>query len=104
VTPGASSWTGPYAPTVPGTLPQAVRPALVGAVRLHRANVLITPHSAAFTREALEDVRRTALAGVLRVLSGKPPLFPVPGLAADGAELVQSQRRSGQDEQAGETR
>ncbi len=31
-------------------------------------------------------------------------LFPVPGLAADGAELVQSERRSGQDEQAGETR
>jgi hypothetical protein len=35
---------------------------------------------------------------------GEPPLFPVPGLAADGAELVQSERRSGQDEQAGETR
>ena len=66
--------------------------------------MLITPHSAAFTREALQDVRRTALADVLRVLSGEPPLFAVPGLAADGAELVQSQRRSGQDEQAGETR
>ena len=79
-------------------------PPAPGSAILHRANVLITPHSAAFTREALEDVRRTALADVLRVLSGEPPLFPVPGLAADGAELVQSQRRSGQDEQAGETR
>jgi hypothetical protein len=49
-------------------------------------------------------VRRIAVADVLRVLSGEPPLFAVPGLAADGAELVQSERRSGQDEQAGETR
>ena len=76
-------------------------PPAPGSAILHRANVLITPHSAAFTREALQDVRRTALADVLRVLSGEPPLFAVPGLAAGGAELVQSQRRSGQDEQAG---
>jgi phosphoglycerate dehydrogenase-like enzyme len=76
-------------------------PPAPGSAILHRANVLITPHSAAFTREALQDVRRTALADVLRVLSGEPPLFAVPGLAAGGAELVQSQRRGGQDEQAG---
>jgi len=72
-----------------------------GSAILHRANVVITPHSAAFTREALEDVRRTALLDVLRVLAGEPPRFPVPGLAAEGAELVQSQRR---DESRQETR
>jgi D-3-phosphoglycerate dehydrogenase / 2-oxoglutarate reductase len=63
-----------------------------GSPLLHRDNVLITPHSAAFTQEALDDVRRTALRDVLRVLSGEPPLFPAPDLAARRAELVQSQR------------
>jgi phosphoglycerate dehydrogenase-like enzyme len=71
-------------------------PPAPGSAILHRANVLITPHSAALTEEALGEVRRTALADVLRVLSGEPPLFPVPGLAAGSAELVQSERRSGQ--------
>src|SRR5580700_7423903 len=73
-----------------------LEPPAPGSAILHRANVLITPHSAAFTEEALGEVRRTALADVLRVLSGEPPLFPVPGLAAGSAELVQSERRSGQ--------
>jgi D-3-phosphoglycerate dehydrogenase / 2-oxoglutarate reductase len=53
-------------------------PPAPGAPILHRGNVLITPHSAAFTREALDEVRRTALLDVLRVLGGEPPLFPVP--------------------------
>ena len=61
-----------------------------GSPLLHRADVLITPHSAAFTQEALEEVRRTALLDVLRVLSGEPPRFPVPDLAARSAELVRS--------------
>lgn len=59
-----------------------------GSPILHRDNVLITPHSAAFTQEALDDVRRTALQDVLRVLAGEPPLFPVPDLAADSTELA----------------
>jgi D-3-phosphoglycerate dehydrogenase / 2-oxoglutarate reductase len=63
-----------------------------GSPLLHRDNVLITPHSAAFTEEALAEVRRTALLDVLRVLSGTPALFPVPDLAARQAELVQSER------------
>lgn len=48
---------------------------------LHRDNVLITPHSAAYTREALAEVRRTALSDALRVLGGESPLFPAPGPA-----------------------
>ncbi len=49
---------------------------------LHRANVLITPHSAAYTQEALDELRRTAVLDVLRVLRGEPPEFPVPASAA----------------------
>ncbi len=42
-------------------------------------NVLITPHSAAFTQEAFDELRRTALLDVLHVLRGERPRFPVPG-------------------------
>lgn len=45
---------------------------------LGRANVLISPHSAAYTEEALAEVRRTALLDVLLVLQGQPPRYPVP--------------------------
>lgn len=44
-----------------------------------RPDVLVTPHSAAFTEEALAEVRRTALLDVLRVLRGDEPLYPVRG-------------------------
>ena len=44
----------------------------------NRPNVLITPHSAAYTREALSEVRRTALIDVIRVLHGEQPLHPIP--------------------------
>jgi D-3-phosphoglycerate dehydrogenase len=47
---------------------------------LGRANVLISPHSAAYTEEALAEVRRSALLEVLRVLRGQPPRYPVPEL------------------------
>jgi phosphoglycerate dehydrogenase-like enzyme len=40
--------------------------------------VLISPHSAAFTEEALAEVRRSALLDALRVLRGQPPRYPVP--------------------------
>jgi D-3-phosphoglycerate dehydrogenase / 2-oxoglutarate reductase len=50
---------------------------------LGRPNVVITPHSAAFTEEALADVRRTALADVVRVLQGERPAHLVPELATD---------------------
>lgn len=41
-------------------------------------NVILTPHSAAFTEEALADVRKTALRDALAVLNGQPPRYPVP--------------------------
>jgi D-3-phosphoglycerate dehydrogenase / 2-oxoglutarate reductase len=41
-------------------------------------NVVITPHSAAFTEEALKEVRSHAIEEALRAVSGKPPLDPVP--------------------------
>jgi len=52
-------------------------PAMDDAV-MGRPNVLITPHSAAYTSEALADVRRIALIDVVRVLHGEPPLHPAP--------------------------
>jgi hypothetical protein len=48
---------------------------------LGHPDVIITPHSAAFTQEALGEVRHTALADVVRVLRGQQPLHPVPELA-----------------------
>jgi D-3-phosphoglycerate dehydrogenase / 2-oxoglutarate reductase len=49
---------------------------------LRQPNVLVTPHSAAFTQEAFGDLCRTAITDVLLVLRGSPPRFPVPELAA----------------------
>ena len=45
---------------------------------LGRPDVLITPHSAAWTQEAFDELRSTALSDALRVLRGEPPRFPVP--------------------------
>jgi D-3-phosphoglycerate dehydrogenase / 2-oxoglutarate reductase len=47
---------------------------------LGRPDVIITPHSAAYTDEALGEVRRTALADVVRVLRGQEPVYLVPEL------------------------
>jgi len=41
-------------------------------------NVVLTPHSAAFTDEALAAVRGQAIDEVIRVLGGSPPQHPVP--------------------------
>jgi D-3-phosphoglycerate dehydrogenase len=41
-------------------------------------NVVLTPHSAAFTDEALASVRGQAVDEVIRVLGGEPPDHPVP--------------------------
>ncbi len=49
-----------------------------GRAILSRPNVLITPHSAAFTQEAFDELRRTALTDVLLVLRGAEPRFMVP--------------------------
>jgi D-3-phosphoglycerate dehydrogenase / 2-oxoglutarate reductase len=53
-------------------------PPPAGAAILHRPDVLITPHSAALTTEALDELRSTALSDVLLVLRGERPRFPVP--------------------------
>src|ERR687892_1650063 len=40
-------------------------------------NVVITPHAAYYSEEAIETVRRFAAEEVVRVLTGQPPLSPV---------------------------
>jgi hypothetical protein len=42
-------------------------------------NVVITPHAAYYSEEAMGTVREFAAQEVVRVLSGKPPLSPVNG-------------------------
>jgi len=54
-------------------------PPQAGAAILHRPDMLITPHSAALTAEALDELRSTALSDVLLVLRGERPRFPVGG-------------------------
>jgi D-3-phosphoglycerate dehydrogenase / 2-oxoglutarate reductase len=39
---------------------------------------VLTPHSAAYTEEALAEVRKRPLADALRILRGEPPKDPVP--------------------------
>jgi phosphoglycerate dehydrogenase-like enzyme len=41
-------------------------------------NVVITPHSAAFSKEALAGLRTHALDNIIAVLRGDPPLTPIP--------------------------
>jgi D-3-phosphoglycerate dehydrogenase / 2-oxoglutarate reductase len=42
------------------------------------SNVVITPHSAAFSNEALAGLRTHALDNIIAVLRGDPPLTPIP--------------------------
>lgn len=60
-------------------------PPAPGDPLLGRPDVIITPHSAAYTEEALGEVRRTALADVVRVLQGQKPVYLVPELAGKTA-------------------
>jgi D-3-phosphoglycerate dehydrogenase len=48
-------------------------------------NVLVTPHAAYYSEESIRTARETAASEVARVLTGRPPLFPVnaPALAAN---------------------
>jgi D-3-phosphoglycerate dehydrogenase len=48
-------------------------------------NVVITPHAAYYSEEAIGTVRRFAAEEVVRVLTGKPPLSPV-----NAGELVEA--------------
>jgi D-3-phosphoglycerate dehydrogenase len=46
---------------------------------LQLENVIVTPHAAWYSVEASNRLRRTAIADIIRVLSGQKPLYPVPG-------------------------
>jgi lactate dehydrogenase-like 2-hydroxyacid dehydrogenase len=48
-------------------------------------DVVITPHAAYYSEEAISTVRRFAAEEVVRVLTGRPPLSPV-----NAAELVEA--------------
>jgi D-3-phosphoglycerate dehydrogenase len=45
---------------------------------LQLENVMVTPHIAWFSLEATQKLRRSAIADILRILSGQRPRFPVP--------------------------
>jgi len=44
---------------------------------LGRANVILTPHTAFYSVEALEELQTKCASDVARVLSGEPPIYPV---------------------------
>jgi len=44
---------------------------------LGRDNVILTPHTAFYSVEALEELQTKCAADVARVLSGEPPVYPV---------------------------
>jgi D-3-phosphoglycerate dehydrogenase len=44
---------------------------------LGRPNVILTPHTAFYSVEALEELQTKCAADVARVLSGTPPIYPV---------------------------
>ena len=52
---------------------------------LQRDDVIVTPHIAAHTAEAVTAMARIALDEVLAVLSGRPPRFPVTAVRQAGA-------------------
>lgn len=53
-------------------------PILPGHPLLAFDNVVITPHSAAFSGKALATLRSHSLAEVFEVLAGRPPITPIP--------------------------
>jgi D-3-phosphoglycerate dehydrogenase len=44
-----------------------------------RPNVVLTPHTAFYSVEALEELQIKCATDVARVLSGQPPVYPAPG-------------------------
>ena len=55
----------------------AVEPPPPGSMLLGRDNVILTPHTAFYSVEALNELQTKCAADVARVLSGKPPVYPV---------------------------
>jgi phosphoglycerate dehydrogenase-like enzyme len=56
----------------------ADEPVPPGSALGQRPDVVVTPHSASFSEEALAEVRRRAIADTIRLLNGKRPRDPVP--------------------------
>ncbi len=44
-----------------------------------RPNVVLTPHTAFYSVEALEELQTKCATDIARVLSGQPPVYPAPG-------------------------
>jgi D-3-phosphoglycerate dehydrogenase len=44
---------------------------------LGRPNVILTPHTAFYSVEALEELQTKCATDVARVLAGQPPVYPV---------------------------
>ena len=44
-----------------------------------RPNVVLTPHTAFYSVEALEELQTKCATDVARVLLGQPPVYPAPG-------------------------
>ena len=55
----------------------AVEPAPAGHPLIGHPRVVMTPHSAWYSEEAMHDLKRLLAEDVLRVLQGKPPRCPV---------------------------
>jgi D-3-phosphoglycerate dehydrogenase / 2-oxoglutarate reductase len=57
----------------------AVEPLPKDSPLLGRDNVILTPHTAFYSVEALAELQRKAATDVARVLNGEPPIYPVKG-------------------------
>ncbi len=55
----------------------ATEPLPKDSALLGRPNVILTPHTAFYSVEALEELQIKCAADVARVLSGQPPVYPV---------------------------
>lgn len=51
---------------------------------LHLPNVIVTPHAAWYSEQAVEEVKRVSASEIARVLSGQRPRFPVNEPQQDG--------------------
>jgi D-3-phosphoglycerate dehydrogenase / 2-oxoglutarate reductase len=57
----------------------AVEPLAKDSPLIGRDNVILTPHTAFYSVEALQELQSKAATDVARVLNGEPPVYPVKG-------------------------
>jgi D-3-phosphoglycerate dehydrogenase / 2-oxoglutarate reductase len=57
----------------------AVEPLAKDSPLIGRDNVILTPHTAFYSVEALQELQSKAATDVARVLNGEPPIYPVKG-------------------------